>query len=162
MNKNLRKSLALGALLFVTGIGVCKAQFHTNIITTPGGVFAYSVDGSPATNPVINLEAGVTNILDIHTDTFHPVVVTRTPETFDTYSGAEPQNVNNEPISLITPASGFPTVLYYMCSIHGFFGEIHLAAPPATVPPRNTILQIRVGTNIVMTSNGTNTTWILI
>lgn len=157
--RNLRFAIAL---LFFAGIGRCQAQFHTNVITTPGGVFAYSVDGSPATNPVINLVAGVTNILDIHSDMIHPVVVTSTPNTFDTYGGASPQRVNNQPIALSTPSSGFPTVLYYMCAIHGFFGEIHLALPSSPVPPRNTILEIRVGTNIVMTSTGTNTTWMLI
>jgi hypothetical protein len=30
------------------------------------------------------------------------------------------------------------------------------------VPPPNTILMVRVGTNVVMTSTGTNTTWLLV
>jgi hypothetical protein len=148
--------------LHFTGAGLCHAQFHTNTITTPGGVYAFSVDGSPANNPTIELQAGVTNILDIQTAGFHPVVITTTPSTIDWYSGANPEDVNSQPIALTTPASGYPTILYYVCYFHGFSGEIHLSAPASPVPPQNTILQIRLGTNIVMTSTGTNTTWALI
>jgi hypothetical protein len=53
-------------------------------------------------------------------------------------------------------------VLYYMCSLHGFFGEIHFTVPPSPVPPKNTILMVRIGTNIVMTSTGTNTSWLVV
>ena len=140
----------------------CFAQFHTNLITTPGGVFAFSVDGSPATNPVIQLQAGVTNILNIQTSLFHPVVITSTSSRTNLYSGADPQEVNSEPIVLKTPSSGFPTTLYYVCATHGFFGQIHLSVPASPAPPANTILQVIVGTNVVMTSTGTNTTWILV
>jgi hypothetical protein len=113
-------------------------------------------------NPTIELQAGVTNILDIQTDGFHPVVVTSTPDTGDWYGGASPQNVNSQPMAVTTPTTGFPTVIYYMCYFHGFYGEIHLSAPTPSAPPANTILMVRVGTNVVMTSTGTNTTWQLI
>ncbi len=46
------------ALATLTGAGVCLGQYHTNTITTPGGTFAFSVDGSPANNPTIQLQAG--------------------------------------------------------------------------------------------------------
>jgi hypothetical protein len=150
--------------IFLGSIAIAHAQYHTNTITTPGGIFAFSVDDSPATNPVIQLQAGVTNILDIQTDAFHPVIIITT-NTFENYSGANPQDVNDEPITLTTPTSGFPANLYYMCSIHGFFGQINIVPPPATnegPPPPNTILQVMVGTNIVMTSTGANTTWHLV
>ena len=139
---------------------LCRAQYHTNVITTPNDVLSFSVDGSPATNPVIELQAGVTNILDIQTYPDHPVVVL-TSDTFQFYSGANPQYLTNQPMSVTAPATGFPTLLYYACAIHGFFGEIHISAP-AGPPPPNTILQIRVGTNVVMTSTGTSTTWLLV
>ena len=137
-----------------------RAQYHTNVITTPNDVLSFSVDGSPATNPVIELQAGVTNILDIQTYPDHPVVIV-TADTFAFYSGANPQEVTNVPITLTTPAVGFPTNLYYVCAIHGFYGEIHISAP-AGPPPPNTILEIRVGTNVVMTSTGTSTTWLFV
>jgi hypothetical protein len=120
------------------------------------------VDGSPAVNPTIDLQAGVVNVLNIQTDPVHPVVVTSTPDIFDWYAGASPQNVNSQPMALTTPVAGFPTVLYYMCYYHGFYGEIHLSVPTSPAPPPNTILMIQVGTNIVMTSTGTNTTWLLV
>jgi hypothetical protein len=148
--------------------GICEAQFHTNVITTPGGVFAFSVDGSPATSPgpTINLTAGMTNILRINTSGTHPVVVTtnsnHSPAMANWYSAASPQDINNGLIALRIPATGFPSKLYYVCFQHGFFGEIDLSAPIGPVPLRNQILSVRVGTNVVMTSTGTNTTWTLI
>jgi hypothetical protein len=149
-------------LLSLSAAWLCHAQYHTNTITTPGGVYAFSVDGSPATNATIELKAGVTNVLNIQTDGIHPVVVTTSPTVTAWFSGATPQDVNSQPIAVTTPASGFPATLYYMCYFHGFYGQIHLTAPGSPVPPPNTILMLQVGTNIVMTSTGTNTTWLLI
>ena len=150
----------IASLLFIAPRG--HAAFHTNTITTPGNVFSFSVDGSPATNPVIQLVAGVTNILIINTASFHPVVITTSPTaTTPQYSGATPQNVNNQNITVTTPTSGFPTTLYYVCNIHNFRGTINLTAP-AGPPLPNTILKVIVGTNVVMVSTGTNTTYTFI
>lgn len=144
----------------------CQAEFHTNVITTPSSfTFAFSVDGGPQNSPTINLTAGVTNILQINTTAgFHPVVITtdNTPFTPNWYGGASPQNISTGPMALTTPASGFPTKLYYMCSVHGFSGEIDLTGLIGPMPDPNQILSIQVGTNIIMTSTGTNTTWLLI
>jgi hypothetical protein len=145
--------------------GICQAQFHTNVITTPNSsVFNYSVDGSAQTCPTFNLSAGVTNILRINTSSIHPVIITTNISTSMTswYSGANPENLSSGAIALRIPASGFPSKLFYICSIHGFHGEIDLSAPISPVPPRNQILSVRVGTNVVVTSTGTNTTWLLI
>ena len=106
------------------------------------------------------MQAGKTNILDIQTFADHPVEIIAA-DTFGFYDGANPQVVNDQPITLTTPSSGFPTTLYYACAIHGFYGEIHFSSL-GSAPPPNTILEIRVGTNIVMTSTGTNTPWLLI
>ena len=149
----------IASLLFLAPLG--HAAFHTNTITTPGNVFNFSVDGSPATNPVIQLVAGVTNILIINTASFHPVVITTAPATTPQFSGATPQAVNNQNITVTTPTSGFPTTLYYVCNFHSFKGTINLTAP-AGPPSPNTILQVMVGTNVVMTSTGTNTTYTFI
>jgi hypothetical protein len=143
---------------------LCHAEYHTNTITTPGGDYAFRVDGGNTLNPTIELIAGVTNILNIQTVDFHPVQVTVEPFTFSSwFSGADPKSAaHNQPIALTTASSGFPTTLYYVCAYHGFYGQIHFTAPASPVPPQNTLLQIRVGTNIVMTSTGTNTTWLLV
>ncbi len=160
------KYVLLWVSVLATSAGVCLAQSQTNTITTPGGAFSFTVNGVSG-NPTINLTAGVTNVLVINTTTFpdHPVVITSNPvlgDTADWYSGASPQNINTGNMTLETPSSGFPTKLYYMCSVHGFFGEIDLSGLIGPMPPPNTILQIQVGTNIVMTSTGTNTTWLLV
>jgi hypothetical protein len=152
----------LVVVLSLAGADLCHAQHHTNTITTPGGIYAFSVNGSPPTNPTIELQAGVTNILNIQTDGNHPVVITGSIDTEDWFTDAAPQDVNSAPIALTTPSSGFPATLYYMCYFHGFYGEIHLTGPASPMPPANTILLVRVGTNIVMTSTGTNTTWLLV
>jgi hypothetical protein len=144
----------------------CQAQFHTNVITTPGTfTFAFSVDGSPQNSPTINLTAGVTNILQIGTASIHPVIITTDPTPFtlaNEYSGASPQSISTGPIALTTPGSGFPSKLYYMCSVHWFFGEIDLTGITGPMPDPNQILSIQVGTNVIMTSTGTNTTWLVI
>jgi hypothetical protein len=160
-HKTNMKNLILMAIFFIGSI-LCRADYHTNTITTPGGVYAYSVDGSDPVNPTIQLVAGVTNILVIDTDPSHPVVICNTPDASDWYGGANPQEVNADQIDVATPTAGFPTTLYYICAYHGFYGEIDIQAPTSPAPPANTILQVQVGTNVVMTSTGTNTTWRLV
>jgi hypothetical protein len=160
----MKNARILTPILWIVLNGICQAQFHTNVITTPGGSFAYSVDGSPANNPTINLVAGMTNILRINSSSIHPVIITTNLSTAMSsyYNGAAPENIFNGNIALRIPATGFPTTLFYICSIHGFSGQINVTGPVSPVPPRNQILSIRIGTNVVMTSTGTNTTWILI
>ena len=160
------KFLSLTIMSFCLAFaGRCHAQFHTNVITTPGAAFNFTVDGVP-NNPTINLAAGVTNILQIDTTPgFHPVIITTDPTPFtfaNEYGGASPQNISTGPMGLITPGSGFPPKLYYMCSFHWFFGEIDLTGVVGPMPDPNQILSIQVGTNVIMTSIGTNTTWLLI
>jgi hypothetical protein len=166
MKSILLKYLSLGGMGLTMSAAVCLAQPQTNTITTPGGAFVFSVNGVSG-NPTINLTAGVTNILEINTTVAtHPVIITTVPppdvSNSGQISGASPQNITTGTMTLTTPSTGFPTTLYYICSIHHFGGQINLTAPIGPTPPPNTILQIKVGTNIVMTSTGTNTTWILV
>ncbi len=159
------KKLNFAALAcYLIGTALCRADYQTNTITTPGGAFAFTVDNNPTVNPTIQLVAGVTNILIIDTASFHPVVIVTNPVLGDPtvqYPGADPQSINSGIINMETPTTGFPTKLYYMCNIHGFYGEIDISPPLSPTPPANTILQVQVGTNIVMTSTGTNTTWLV-
>jgi hypothetical protein len=156
--------LSLIGLALALSAALCRAQPQTNTITSAS--FHYFVNGGASANPTLNLTAGVTNVFVINTESFHPVVISTTPPPggFNVYSGQSPQStsINNGVETLTTPATGFPTKLYYMCSIHLFGGEIDLSAPIGATPPPNTILQIKIGTNIVMTSTGSTTTWTLV
>lgn len=159
------KHARIALTLWLGLAGICEAQFHTNVITTPNSsIFNYSVDGSAQTCPTFTLTAGVTNILRINTSSIHPVIITTNRNTSMTsyFNGAAPENINSGNIALRIPATGFPSTLYYICSVHGFSGQINVSAPVSPVPPRNQILSVRIGTNIVMTSTGTNTSWTLI
>ena len=157
-------------VLFVAGIlaleTVAQGQSQTNLIQTPGGSFFFIVNQGTEQNPTIQLKAGVTNVFQVDTTPGeHPLVIVTEPNPFDDsvfYPGASPQNISSGPMTFTAPATGFPPVLYYMCYFHGFYGEIDLSALAGPVPPPNTIVQIQIGTNVVMTSTGTNTTWTLI
>jgi hypothetical protein len=157
----MKNARILAATLWIAIGGICQAQFHTNTIVSSG--YSYTVDGI-ANDPTFSLTAGATNILRIGTASIHPVIITTNLSTAATsyYSGAAPENIFSGNIALRIPATGFPSVLYYICSVHGFFGQINVSAPVSPIPPRNQILSVRVGTNVVMTSTGTNTTWLLI
>lgn len=136
--------------------GAAIAQDHT--ITSPG--FFFSVDGGPIANPTITMQVGSTNNLTIETASFHPVVISTAPNALigRRYSGATPQNISTGTISVMVPSNGFPTALYYVCSVHGFYGLIDIVGGPQ--PPPSQILSLNVGTNVIMTSTGTNTTWL--
>jgi hypothetical protein len=156
-------NLSVTGLVLALSATVCQADVHTNTFTTPNDVHAYTIDGTN-NNPTLNLVAGVTNIFVINTFSDHPVVITTNPppNVGSRYFGASPQNISAGQIAVNTATTGFPTKLYYICSIHGFGGEIDLSAPIGPTPPRNTILRIKVGTNVVVTSTGTITTWTLV
>src|SRR5436853_2719438 len=142
---------------------ICQGQSN-HTIATPGSSFAFSVDGGPATNTTITMLAGSTNNLTISTASFHPVVIQNSQDTLpaNRYANASPQNISSGVIKVIIPSTGFPTTLYYVCAVHGFSGQINITAPVLPPPPPNRILSINVGTNVVMTSTGTNTTWLFI
>jgi hypothetical protein len=129
------KKLNLAAIVcYFIGIALSHADYSTNTITTPGGVYAFSVNGSDPVNPTVQLVAGVTNVLIIDTDPIHPVVITSTPNIFDWYAGADAQVVNEGLINVTTPDAGFPSALYYMCYNHGFYGEIDISPPLSPTP----------------------------
>jgi len=157
----LLQRLALGLALTWTTGETANAQ-TTNTITSPG-FNQYSVNGV-AGNPTINLIAGTTNSLVINTASLHPVVIQTAQNNLpaNQYSGATPQSVNSGTIRVTIPLTGHPSVLYYLCNVHQFFGQINIIDPPQP-PPRNTILSLSVGpANVVIKSTGTNTTWLFV
>ncbi len=173
-NKGVCAAAMLALCLAATG----NAQ--TNFaVTTPGSSFQYSVNGLPATgspgdfvqnSPTLTVTAGNTYTFTVNVASFHPMVVGTNfatssvppPSTYE-YSNASPQIVTSGTITLTIPATNFPTNLYYQCNLHGFYGIINVLPPPVpTPPPQNIIISLVVGTNVVVTSTGTNTTYTLV
>ena len=141
------------------------AQSVTNTITVVpvGASYAFLTNGNAGVhNPTIPLKAGVPNYFIINDSSLHPVVICTNSSTAGRYNGASPQNTFSGTMTLNTPSAGFPTRLYYICNLHGFFGAIDLTSLVGPTPPANTIISLQVGTNVVMLSTGTNTTWTVI
>ena len=162
--------------LFLTA-GICGAQTNFSI-TTPGNVFQFSLDGTtngaPAgqgefinNSPPLTLAAGATYTFSISTTPgFHPVEIntTNSNATNFQFSGASPQAITTGDITLTIPSTDFPTNLFYICALHGFYGVITVVPPTApTAPPPNTIISIALtSTNVTVTSTGTDTPYLLV
>jgi len=150
---------------------ICHAQTNFNIITPNPFVapFHFAITNTPgidpaATNPTITISAGATYTFTINTAAgFHPVDIntnTSFPFASNAFAGASPQNISSGTITLTIPPTNFPTTLYYICTVHGFFGQINVTPPAATPPPPNTIVSIVLSpTNVTITSTGTTTTY---
>jgi len=154
-------ALGPGLVLILSTVGTSLGQ-TTNTITSADNPNRFLVNGVN-NNPAFSLQAGTTNSLIIQTSSSHPVVIQTAPinSSANRYSGATPQNLNNGTIRVTIPLIGYPSVLYYVCNQHGFFGQINITDPPP--PPRNTILSLSVGpSNVVMKSTGTNTAWMFV
>jgi hypothetical protein len=164
-------TVALG--ICVAGIGQAQVTVSppNYIVTTPPTVaapsgFQFDVNGmtsdlSPTNANVDNslnftLNAGATYLFSMNTSAAHPVDICTAPNTNSQYSGASAQTVTSGTVTLVIPATNYPANLYYICSIHKFYGIITVAPPQP--PPDTTILCTSVTTNIVLTfSGGTNT-----
>lgn len=170
------KTFRISAVIAMAQIVAAAAAFaQTNFtVTTPGGAtfpyfFIVSGPGVPATQcPPINVRAGNTYTFSISTTPgFHPVDIVSNvtfPVINGAYSGASPQTITSGTITLTIPATNFPSTLFYICDIHGFHGQINVSAPATPpAPPQNIIISILVQpTNVVVTSSGTNTTYVLV
>jgi hypothetical protein len=136
---------------------------HIGVVNLTAFTYAFMTNGvSSIHNPTLPLKAGIANYFVVTNASIHPVVICTNSTTTGLYNGAAPQPTSSGTIALNTPASGFPTRLYYVCQVHGFSGAIDLTALVGPTPPPNTILSLQVGTNVVMLSTGTNTTWTVI
>ena len=167
--------MALLAVATLAGLGgVARAQTNFDI-TTPGSVFQYFVDGTNNTgvgagssisnSPTLVLTAGQTYTFNVSVAAFHPFEITDTlpTGTADHYSNATPTTVTSGTMTLVIPATGFPSTLWYQCAIHHFYGEIDVQPPVNNAPPANHIISIVVNpTSVTLTSDGTNTTYVLV
>jgi hypothetical protein len=164
------------SVIWLSSAGVARAATTNFVMTTPD--FIYAVNGTPQTNtggffvnncPPLTLAAGQTYTFTMQAGAIHPMVVgtnastgaATSPSTFE-YTNAAPQAITTGTITLVIPATNYPTNLYYQCNVHGFYGIITVAPPPASAPPPNEIVSISVTTNIVLVSTGTSTSFVLV
>ena len=166
---------SLAAVMLLGGIAHAQTNFG---VTTPSSVFQFFIDGAnntgtgqngglaPTNNsPPLTLTAGQTYTFTVSTAAFHPLeVVSTSPGSGAThFAGATPLSTSSGTMTLVIPATNFPTTLYYECNIHFFYGVITVVPPVVNAPPSNHIISIVLSpTTVTMTSDGTNTTYNLV
>jgi len=115
-------------------------------VRTPDDQFAFRING--ADSPTLTLIRGRTYTFDVQTSpAFHPFHIAS--------PGVDVNDIDSGTITYTVPATA--TNYYYNCTFHGdsMRGEIVTTPPPP--PPTFRILSLAVGSNIVLTSTGTNT-----
>ena len=143
----------LFAVLLASTAGVRAADFQ---VTSPN---VFSINGT-GNNPTITLVRGRTYTFEINVSPFfHPFFIGTAVGNGIAPEGVSGDNGNPAGTGTITfavPANA-PDCVYY-CTFHGFYGEIHMIDPPAPPsPPTIKLVSLTVGTNLVLTSTGTNT-----
>ncbi|MDB6066319.1 MAG: hypothetical protein JWR26_2527 [Pedosphaera sp.] len=166
-----------GLLITALGLGtaaICPAQTNFTV-TSPNYIFDINGVGtglSPGFDvnncPALSLHAGATYTFTVSTSAIHPMgIVTTQPVSAPSsspYAGGVPTSQSAGTITLTIPATGFPSKLYYQCNFHGFYGVITVLPPlAAPAPPANNIISLVFsGTNVVVRSSGTTTTYTLV
>jgi hypothetical protein len=142
-HKDVGHSLLRGAALasVTVALTACGADFE---VTSPG--YFYSINGN-SPNPILTLVRGKTYTFHISASSIHPFYI-NSPGVLsnnNTYSGT---------IGYTVPMAA--SNYNYYCSIHGFGAAIMTVAPPPPPPPSIHIVDFSVGSNLVVTSTGTN------
>ncbi len=113
-------------------------------VTSPG--YLYAINGNQP-NPTLTLVRGKTYTFAVNASAIHPFYIES--------AGVANNNISQGTLTFTVPnvASNYA----YICSIHGFGGQILTVAPTPPPPPKIKILSLTVSSNIVMRSTGTNT-----
>ncbi|MCI0744607.1 MAG: hypothetical protein L0Y58_04295 [Verrucomicrobia subdivision 3 bacterium] len=109
-------------------------------VTSPG--FFYSINGMQP-NPTLTLIRGETYTFSVSAGPTHPFRINSPPGT------TENNNISSGTITFRVPTNAANYT--YVCSIHGFGGQI-LTVPPPTFR----IVDLDVGANLVLRATGTN------
>ena len=147
-----RISPALLAATFLSAPTMCL-QAADFLVQTPGGAFSsyYTFNGGSEQNPVITLVRGATYTFQISASSAHPFYI-------DPPAGVENNDITSGIVTFHVPTDAVNDTILYQCSTHYFGSVFRFVDPPA--PPEPPIIQIvglTVGTNLVLTSTGTNT-----
>jgi hypothetical protein len=135
--------LLRGAATVIASLLLSQAALAADFnVTTPG--FFYSFNGA-GNNPTITLVRGRTYTFAINVDQSHPLRINS--------AGVLNNNIFNGTITWTVP--NVVSNYTYICTVHGFTGQIITVAPPPP-PPAIRILSLAVSNNVVLRSTGTN------
>jgi hypothetical protein len=155
MKPNFRISFArtcwlAGLLALRTVCGVVAADFQ---VTTPG--FYYSINGS-GQNPDITVVRGTTYTFAVNAASIHPFQISSDPSGTPYDNGVLNNNITQGTITFTVPTDA-PDTLYYVCTIHFFYGTIHVINPTPPPPPNVKIISVSYTSNsVTLQSTGTN------
>jgi hypothetical protein len=149
---SIRSASAVWAgILSLSLVVTVHAQDFT--VTTPGSFFRINGTGS---NPTITLVRGSTYTFSLATSGFHPFFI-GTSVGGGAPAGVSGNNGSSSGTITFNVPTNAPNCVYY-CTVHFFSGSIVMTNPPAPPPPPTVqIVGLTVGTNLVLTSTGTNT-----
>jgi hypothetical protein len=139
--RNARTSLFLAAVSLVLSSQAARAADFA--VTSPG--FFYSINGT-GSNPNLTLVRGKTYTFQVSASSIHPFFINS--------PGVQNNNISSGTITYTVPMAASNYV--YFCSIHGFGGKIETIAPTPPTPPRIQLLSLSLGSNLVLSSTGTN------
>jgi hypothetical protein len=132
-------------VLAMAALSVLQASNAADFTVTSPGYF-YSINGGSTANPTITVQRGKTYTFAVSASSIHPFFIEG--------NGVQNNDINQGTITWTVPnvASNY----HYVCSIHGFGGQILTVAAPPPPPPKIKILSFTVSSNIVLFSTGTN------
>jgi hypothetical protein len=135
-----------GTFIIALVLGASSVKAADFTVATPGSQFAFQING--VNSPTLTLVRGKTYAFDVQTTAFfHPFHI-QSP-------GVDVNDISSGTITYTVPAAA--SNYYYNCTVHGDLmrGEIVTVEPPP--PPAFSILSLSVGSNLIITTSGSNT-----
>ena len=132
------------AVSYLTLVGAASSQAATAdfAITSPN--FYYVTNGTAVQNPTLYLMRGKAYTFSINTSSIHPFKINS--------AGAPSTGMTSGSFTYTVPMA--VSNYTYQCTVHGFGGQIITYGPPPA--PSVKIVNLKVTTNVVIRSTGTN------
>lgn len=135
------------ACLSIFAVSVRAADFT---VSAPELQYFFTFNGGTTPNPVITLVRGATYIFLINASAIHPFYIS--PE-----AGVENNDTYQGTATLRVPTNAVNGAIQYFCTCHAFGNAFQFVDPPnSPAAPTIQIVGLTVGTNLVLTSTGTN------